>query len=99
MGTRERYPPPSLLLPLAGAELTLLFSNCSTWESGACISSGQQSGADPVDRSMGELVESMSMGELVPPFIFHMAIWVGEERCPIAYPLLSVASEELNLRS
>lgn len=51
MGTRERYPPPSLLLPLAGAGLTLLFTSCSTWGSGACISSRQQSRADPVDRT------------------------------------------------
>lgn len=93
MGTKKRYPPLLLLLPLAGAGLTLLFTSCSTWESGACISSWQQRGADPVDRDMGELVESMSRGELVPPFIFHMAAWVGEKRCPIAYPLLSVASE------
>lgn len=68
MGTRERYPPSSLLLPLAGAGLTLLFTSCSTWGSGACISSRQESRADPVDRDMGELFESMSRGELVPPF-------------------------------
>lgn len=64
-------------------ELILPLTDCSTRESGSCMSPGQHSRVDPIDQGTSDLPLKMCVRDLAAPFICHKTEWVKERRPPL----------------
>lgn len=79
---------PSPLSPTTSSYPALPFTSCNTWVSSPASSSGKCSRADSVDgvgEGRGDWPKNMSMSDLAPTLICHMA-WAGERHPPPSMP-------------